>query len=208
MECVQNLRHKHLNLLHLLSTNIVKYVINVSSTYEEEQRKIRYNENLAKKIAGAEAQVAVIAAEQAKAEEEKKRILQKDVELKVKLKRETTKAQELQLAVDKERARIEELERLSKSTHDKVNLLLKPYHDILGVTFQHCSEPEVCLRILFQMPNGKYCVIKLTKNGFRVIKCVPMLKDLDKLEAHLAKTNDFSGFVVHMRNRFLKEVAL
>lgn len=35
-----------------------------------------------------------------------------------------------------------------------------------------------------------------------------MLKELDKMEAHLAKTNDFSGFVVHMRNRFLKEIVL
>ncbi|KZS05570.1 Uncharacterized protein APZ42_031220 [Daphnia magna] len=208
MECVQNLRYKHLNLMHLLKANIVEYIKSVSNTYEEEQRKLRYNEDLAKKIAETEAQVALVAAEQAKAQEEKNRILQKDVELKAKLKRETTKAQELQSAVDKERARIEELEKLSKNTHDKVNLLLKPYHEILGVTFQHCSEPEVCLRILFHMPNGKYCVVKLTKNGFKVIKCVPMLKELDKMEAHLAKTNDFSGFVVHMRNRFLKEIVL
>lgn len=188
MECVQNLRYKHLNLMHLLKANIVEYIKSVSNTYEEEQRKLRYNEDLAKKIAETEAQVALVAAEQAKAQEEKNRILQKDVELKAKLKRETTKAQELQSAVDKERASniidviilwqvvikkkkfflgIEELEKLSKNTHDKVNLLLKPYHEILGVTFQHCSEPEVCLRILFHMPNGKYCVVKLTKNGFK-----------------------------------------
>lgn len=104
MECVQNLRYKHLNLMHLLKANIVEYIKSVSNTYEEEQRKLRYNEDLAKKIAATEAQVALVAAEQAKAQEEKNRILQKDVELKAKLKRETTKAQELQSAVDKERA--------------------------------------------------------------------------------------------------------
>jgi hypothetical protein len=30
-----------------------------------------------------------------------------------------------------------------------------------------------------------------------------MLKDLEKLEAQLAKTNDFSGFVVHLRSLFI-----
>ena len=32
-----------------------------------------------------------------------------------------------------------------------------------------------------------------------------MLKDLDKLEAHLAKTNDFPGFVVQLRTMFMNE---
>lgn len=32
-----------------------------------------------------------------------------------------------------------------------------------------------------------------------------MLKDLEKLEAQLAKTNDFAGFVVHLRSLFINE---
>jgi hypothetical protein len=62
---------------------------------------------------------------------------------------------------------IEEEEQLSKNIQDKENVLLKPYHDILGVTFQHSREPEVSLRFLFQMPNGKKTVVKLTKNGLK-----------------------------------------
>ena len=34
-----------------------------------------------------------------------------------------------------------------------------------------------------------------------------MLKDLDKLEAYLAKTNDFPGFVVRLRTLFMNELA-
>lgn len=104
MECVHNVRQKHMILTQLLKSNILKYVKSVSNTYEEEQRKFRHNVELAQKIAEIEAQVALVAAEQAKAQEEKNRILQKLSELKAKLKRETVKAQELQLVVNTEQA--------------------------------------------------------------------------------------------------------
>lgn len=54
-----------------------------------------------------------------------------------------------------------------------------------------------------------YYIFLITKTFlkylFAVVKCVPMLKDLDKLEAHLAKTNDFPGFVVQLRTMFINE---
>nr|CAH0112217.1 unnamed protein product [Daphnia galeata] len=202
---VKNFRDRWENLALTLMTNCVKFSQNVSNAREEEQRKLKYNEDLVKRIAETEAQIALIAAEEAKVQEEKKKIIQKNAELKSKLKQETVKADDLQSVADRERARIEEEEQLSKNIQDKENVLLKPYHDILGVTFQHSREPEVSLRFLFQMPNGKKTVVKLTKNGLKIVKCVPMLKDLDKLEAHLAKTNDFPGFVVQLRTMFINE---
>ena len=41
---------------------------------------------------------------------------------------------------------------------------MKPYHEILGVTFQYCTEPKNSLRIIFQMPSDKKkkCVVKIT----------------------------------------------
>ena len=31
-----------------------------------------------------------------------------------------------------------------------------------------------------------------------------MIKDLDQLEAHLAETNDYPGFVTHLRSLFFQ----
>lgn len=62
---------------------------------------------------------------------------------------------------------MEEQAKVVKDIHDRVNLLLKPYHDILGLTFQLSKQPEVSLRILFEMPTGKKCVVKLSQNGLK-----------------------------------------
>jgi hypothetical protein len=74
----------------------------VSVVREEEQRKLKYNDDLAKRIAETEA--ALIAVENAKVQEEKKKVLQKNAELKAKLKQETIKADDLQLVLDRDRA--------------------------------------------------------------------------------------------------------
>lgn len=62
---------------------------------------------------------------------------------------------------------MEEQEKVAKHIHDRVNLVLKPYHDILGVEIQMSNQPEVSLRFLFQMPNGKKCLVKLNQKGLK-----------------------------------------
>ena len=101
---VKNFRDRWENLALTLMTNCVKFSQNVSNAREEEQRKLKYNEDLVKRIAETEAQIALIAAEEAKVQEEKKKIFQKNGELKSKLKQETVKADDLQSVADRERA--------------------------------------------------------------------------------------------------------
>lgn len=101
---VKNFRDRWENLALTLMTNCVKFSQNVSNAREEEQRKLKYNEDLVKRIAETEAQIALIAAEEAKVQEEKKKIIQKNAELKSKLKQETVKADDLQSVADRERA--------------------------------------------------------------------------------------------------------
>ena len=186
---IEDFRHNYLSQALLLRASLVKFFKNVSNSYEEEQRKLKYNEDLTARIAAAESQIASVLNEEARIQEEKKKVTQKNSELNAKLKRESSKVEDLQLTVDRERARkfyisvivdtfsivhklktllgIEEQERVAKNVQDRANLLLKPYHEILGVTFQLSKEPEVSLRILFQMPNSKKCVVKLNKNGLK-----------------------------------------
>ncbi|EFX68329.1 hypothetical protein DAPPUDRAFT_228955 [Daphnia pulex] len=202
---IVNFRDRYDNLALSVISNFVKFSQNVSNAREEEQRKLKYIEDLAKRIAETEAQMALVAAENLKVQEKKKKDLQKNAELRAKLKQETIKADDMQSAAQRERSRIEKEEQLSKNIQDKVNVFLKPYHDILGVTFQSSTGSEASLRLIFQMPNGKKCVVKLAKKGLKIVKCTPMLKDLEKLEAQLAKTNDYSGFVIHLRSLFMNE---
>lgn len=58
---------------------------------------------------------------------------------------------------------------MAKKIQDKVDILLKPYHDVMGVTFQVSKVPEPSLRIIFQMPNGKKSVLKMTQKGLKGI---------------------------------------
>jgi len=60
---------------------------------------------------------------------------------------------------------LEEKERVSAEIQNKAGLLLKPYHELLGVTFQLTPKPQVGLRLLFQMPGGKKSMIKITRDG-------------------------------------------
>ncbi|XP_046651989.1 kinetochore protein Spc25-like [Daphnia pulicaria] len=202
---VRNFRDRYDNLALLVISNCVKFSKNASNAREEEQRKLKYSEDLAKRIAETEAQTALVAEGDLKVQDKKKKVLQKNAELRAKLKQETIKADDLQSAAQRERSRIEKEEQFSKKSQDKANVLLKPYHDILGVTFQNSTGSEVSLRFIFQMPNGKKCMVKLARNGLKIVKCTPMLKDLEKLETQLAKTNDFSGFVVHLRSLFIEK---
>lgn len=101
---IQDLRHKYLNEALALRSNVLKFFKSVSATYEEEQRKLKYNDELSRRISAAEAQIISVAAEEAKVQEEKKKINQKNAELNGKLKREISRAEDLQLAVDRDRA--------------------------------------------------------------------------------------------------------
>ena len=100
----------------------------------------------------------------------------------------------------------------------------------MGITFERVKADR-SLRLMFQLPNSKPCLVTIvnkdstlkgTKLFFKflkeilaifchisllfslisVTKCIPMLKDLDKLEAKLVETNDFAGFVIHLHTLF------
>ena len=102
--CVKNFRDRYKNLTLILMSNCVKFTQNVSNAREEEQRKLKCNEELNKRIAETEAQIALVAAEDVKIQETKKKVLQKNAELKAKLKQETIKADDLQLVAQREQA--------------------------------------------------------------------------------------------------------
>ena len=40
----------------------------------------------------------------------------------------------------------------------------------------------------------------------QVTKCVPELENLNDLEARLVETNDYAGFITHVRSLFLKSL--
>lgn len=190
---VEGFRDRYKNLALTMMANCLKFSQNVSNIREEEQRKLKSNEDLAKRIAEMEAQVDSIVVEESKVKEEKKKLHQKNAELQAKLKKETIKADDLQLVAGREKAsmkslsfflswlihscqktylnyvilEMEEEEQLCKNIHDKASVLLKPYHDILGLTFQRSRDPQDNLRFIFKMPNGKKCVVKLTKDGLK-----------------------------------------
>jgi exonuclease III len=82
----------------------VKFSQNASNAREEEQRKLKYSEDLAKRIAETEAQTALVAEGDLKVQDKKKKVLQKNAELRAKLKQETIKADDLQSAAQRERS--------------------------------------------------------------------------------------------------------
>ncbi len=101
---IRNFRDRYENLSLVLMSNCVKFSQNVSNAREEEQRKLKYTEDLAKRIVETEAQMALVAAEDVKVQEKKKKVLQKNAELKARLKQETIKADDLQSVAQKERS--------------------------------------------------------------------------------------------------------
>lgn len=128
-------------------------------------------------------------------------------ELSVQLSRQLKKLDSSTLKLKDLRSKIEQMNQKSRETNDKANLLLQPYRDYLGLTLQTVKS-DGSLRIMFQLPNSKVCYVKLTnKDGvFRITKSVPMLKELDRLEAKLAETNNFPGFVAKLHSLFRKEL--
>ena len=49
-----------------------------------------------------------------------------------------------------------------RDVQDKVNVLLKPYHETLGITIEKCKGPEKnSVRIIFRTPSSKTCQVKL-----------------------------------------------
>jgi hypothetical protein len=101
---VRNFRDRYDNLALLVISNCVKFSQNASNAREEEQRKLKYSEDLAKRIAETEAQTALVAEGDLKVQEKKKKVLQKNAELRAKLKQETIKADDLQSAAQRERS--------------------------------------------------------------------------------------------------------
>jgi exonuclease III len=95
----------------------VKFSQNASNAREEEQRKLKYSEDLAKRIAETEAQTALVAEGDLKVQEKKKKVLQKNAELRAKLKQETIKADDLQSAAQRERS--------SKNIHFSIFIQVK-----------------------------------------------------------------------------------
>lgn len=96
-----NLRYR--NDQRSLLFSISKLNKNVSYGLEETQRKLKYNEELAREIAATEANITSIIIEESRIAEERKKVVKKNMELNVKLKRETSRIKDLQLSVDKKR---------------------------------------------------------------------------------------------------------
>lgn len=99
----QDFQLKHYNELRSLRSGIFKFIKSVSYGYEETQRKLKYNEELAGEVAATEAIITSIATEESRLAEERENIEKKNVELNGKLKRETSRVEDLQLAINKER---------------------------------------------------------------------------------------------------------
>ena len=94
---------QHINLNLSVRASLLKFVQRISDAHEEERRKLKYQEDLAKKIANVVEKINSVATEEAKIADEKKKVLQQNTSLNQKLKKETSKAEELQLTLDNNR---------------------------------------------------------------------------------------------------------
>lgn len=163
----------------------------VIEAVEEERRRTKYQEELVERIAAANEQITSVGTENNQLSEENKSHGRKRMNSSNQLKIEQKKAEDLQATIIKEQnskfffycillqdktianyyillsSGLEEEERVTAAIQNKADLLLKPYQDVLGVTFQLTPKPELNLRLLFQMPGGKKSMVKVSRNGPR-----------------------------------------
>ena len=162
----------------------------VIEAVEEERRRTKYQEELVERIAAANEQITSVGTENNQLSEENKNHGRKRMNSSNQLKIEQKKAEDLQATIIKEQnskfffycilryktianyyillsSGLEEEERVTAAIQNKADLLLKPYQDVLGVTFQLTPKPELNLRLLFQMPGGKKSMVKVSRNGPR-----------------------------------------
>ena len=162
----------------------------VIEAVEEERRRTKYQEELVERIAAANEQITSVGTENNQLSEENKSHGRKRMNSSNQLKIEQKKAEDLQATIIKEQnskfffycilryktianyymllsSGLEEEECVTAAIQNKADLLLKPYQDVLGVTFQLTPKPELNLRLLFQMPGGKKSMVKVSRNGPR-----------------------------------------
>ncbi|KAK8803645.1 hypothetical protein WA158_001339 [Blastocystis sp. Blastoise] len=111
-----------------------------------------------------------------------------------------------------ETKKVQELyEEINSITND-TTLGIKYFKDYLGITFNNLKNMQ-SIKIVFQYidPNHwekEYSIILSLdeQRKWKVMNCIPMISDLDKLEASLQQTNNLSSFVIHVRQGFLQLV--
>lgn len=100
-----NCFQKHLDLASVMRSRLLRLLKNVNDGYEEERRKAKCQTELTEKISACENQLIILATEETKILEEKKKVQQKSVELHTKLKRELSKVDDVQGKLNSERSR-------------------------------------------------------------------------------------------------------
>lgn len=171
---------------HNIRVLLVKIAKTASEATEEQRRKAKARESVVNKIAACQATISSQDAEEARLADDRKKAQQKTTESNSHMRNELKKTDELQSLLNEERTSkhfshqqthifpnplssvgIAEHDRLIKEVQDQANVLLKPYHELMGFTLQMTKSPNATLRLLFKAPNGKQCMVKVAQKDYK-----------------------------------------